>query len=580
MQIRRVKLLALTVALLVVGMSASVAWPARADDAKLDGTWKLVVLAFGDDEFAILKLSTQEGKTAAAVVDAQQMVLGKAQVKQTEQKGDNLKFTLNGPNGDMSFEGKLAQDGPGAGKVLGVFHFRGEPFPARLEKTTDAKVAPFKQGPLIAKFIAAQGERDPKSKIKKLEELIQENHGAPSNHLLYSAALGAAEAAGLDALKVGDMIKQWSDQAKPYGDIWFQEVRLKALKAIGASKSFAKLTVALAQDADKTISEQAIEKKAEVVGLLAKSARLAGMADLAAEADARQAKLDLKLDEAYHQKVPPFKPTPFAGRKNPQANRVVLMELFTGAECPPCVAADVAFDAALQAYKSTDFIGLQYHLHIPGPDPLTNQDSVARQQYYADKVRGTPSTFFNGHSDAGGGGPMAASEGKFTEYRKIIDETLGSATKAQIDLSATRTGDQVSIVASARVPENGTKAKSSGDEKEQAKQFLRLALTESAVRYVGGNKLRFHHHVVRALPGGAKGKELVGGAGKVEVTLKIADLKRDLETYLSDFTKSAAFSHPLPDIKLDDLAVVAFIQDDGDQSVVHAASVPVKENRP
>ena len=72
-----------------------------------------------------------------------------------------------------------------------------------------------------------------------------------------------------------------------------------------------------------------------MVGFLAKTARLAGMADLAAEADARQAKLEVQLDEDYHHKVPPFKPTAYAGRKNPQGNRVVLMEIFTGAECPP-----------------------------------------------------------------------------------------------------------------------------------------------------------------------------------------------------------------------------------------------------
>ena len=64
MRIRRVNLPALAVALLVMGMSTSVTWPVRADDAKVDGTWKLVVLAFGDDEFALIKLSPQDGKTS------------------------------------------------------------------------------------------------------------------------------------------------------------------------------------------------------------------------------------------------------------------------------------------------------------------------------------------------------------------------------------------------------------------------------------------------------------------------------------------------------------------------------------
>ena len=114
------------------------------------------------------------------------------------------------------------------------------------------------------------------------------------------------------------------------------------------------------------------------------------------------------------------------------------MELFTGAQCPPCVAADVAFDALLTTYKPAEFIGLQYHLHIPGPDPLTNRDSVARENYYGSEVQGTPSTFFNGHSEAGGGGSMANSEAKYAAYRTIIDKALETKTVAKIALSATR----------------------------------------------------------------------------------------------------------------------------------------------
>ena len=81
---------------------------------------------------------------------------------------------------------------------------------------------------------------------------------------------------------------------------------------------------------------------------------------------------------------------------------------------------------SLTTYKPAEFIGLQYHLHIPGPDPLTNNDSSARQKYYGSEVRGTPSTFFNGQSEAGGGGPMGNSEAKYDEYRKIIDKSLES----------------------------------------------------------------------------------------------------------------------------------------------------------
>ncbi len=203
---------------------------------------------------------------------------------------------------------------------------------------------------------------------------------------------------------------------------------------------------------------------------------------------------------------------------------------------------------------------------------------MARQEYYGSDVRGTPSTFFNGHSEAGGGGPMANSAGKYTQYRGIIDKALESARGATIDLSATRAGDQIKIAASARIAENGgEKSKEGGD---KSRPVLRLALTEESIHYVGSNKLRFHHHVVRALPGGADGKELKDGTGKFDVTIDLADLKRNLASYLSDYAKTRAFPTTTPEIKFENLAVVAFVQDDSDKRVLQAVTVPVESARP
>ncbi len=568
-------------ALLVAGATAGTARTLRADDAKLDGTWKLVVLAFGDDDFAIVKLSERDAKLTGTVVDAQQMLLGKPDVKVAERKGDDVTVGLGSPTGQTVFKGKMAKDGANAGKILGIIQFQGRVFPARLETTTGTKVGQLGQSPLVAKFSEAMGEKDARAKIKKLEELIKGNHGAPNSQLLYGALLGLAEDAGLEHDRVAGVIETWTKEAKLYGDQWAKEVRMNALKAIGTSKKFAKLGVELAKEADQAASDDDVEQKAAVVELLAVAARNAGMADVAKDAEARRAALDAKLDEEYHKKVPPFKPASYAGRKASSGSQVVLMELFTGAQCPPCVAADVAFDALLQTYKPVEFIGLQYHLHIPGPDPLTNNDSEARQKYYESNFQGTPTTFFNGHGEAGGGGPMGNSEMKYKEYREIIEKILETPKTAAITASATRAGDQIKIVASAQVNDkpNGQPARAK-DKSEKSKQMLRLALTEESVSYVGGNKLRFHHHVVRALPGGATGKELKGGEGKVEVTLNLADLKRDLESYLSEHTKKGAFPKPLPEIKLHDLAVVAFVQDDADQTVLNAVSVPIREATP
>jgi hypothetical protein len=580
MRVRGIHLAALALVLILIGIGVIALRSVRAGVIDLDGSWKLVALAFGDDEFAIVEFIRENGATIASAVDTQRKVLGNAQLKQMEARGDNLTITLTGPDvGDTVFRGKLAKDGPNAGKFIGDVNLRGDIYPASLAKTSDVVVAPLKKNPLEPKIRAAMRETDPRSRIKRLEELIEDNQGRPNSQILYSLLLSEAEAAGLEGEKVVEVIKRWSQEAKPYGDAWLNDVRFRALAAIGTSKSFAKLAVELAQEVDKSMSDEALEKKNVVVRLLARAARHTGMEELAKDAEARHAKLEGRLDEKYLKIVPPFKPAVYPARKDPKANQVVLMELFTGAECPPCVAADVAFDALLATYKPAEFIGLQYHLPIPGPDPLTNDDAEQRQNYYAMVIQGTPSTLLNGKFEAGGGGSLADSELKYGEYRQIIDRILETTKNAEITLSATRSGDQIKIVASAQVVE-GAGSVSKGQVGEKSQPVLRVALTEESIRYVGGNQIRFHHHVVRAFPGGAKGKELTAGTGKVEVTLDLGDLKSQIEAYLRDFAKTSSVRNPLPAGKLEDLAVVAFVQDDSDRSVLGAVSVPVRQIKP
>jgi hypothetical protein len=555
----------------------------------LGGTWKLVVLAFGEDEFAVVKIDPKEGAPKGTVAAAQAQVLGDGSGLKVDPlviRGDSLTVGLKGPAGVNVFHGKLAKDGPQAGKVLGNFMFRGEIYPARLERTKTETVSQLKQGPLVASYVGIAGDRDPKSKINKAHEAIAKIPGNPTSHLFYSELLGAAEAGGLGAAEVGAIVDRWTKEAEPYGEGWANAVRLKALKALGNSKPYAAQALKLAQQADQALGADAsVETKAATVSMLAHAARLAGNNDLAAEAEARSAKLESQLDEEYHKKVPPFTPAKYEGRKKANADRVVVMELFTGAQCPPCVAADVGYDALLKTYGHKELIGLQYHLHIPGPDPMTNNDSQGRQKYYADAVRGTPSTFFNGRSEAGGGGPMQFSENKYNEYRQIIDPQLEASKDAAIELTAALHGDQLEIQAQATVdrkplakgdePKAGANSKDSKGESRPGPR-LRLALTEEAVRYIGGNKLRFHHHVVRAFPGGVEGKDLSSGSGQVRAKLNLADLRRELEQKNSEDAKQRPFPNPLPEIGLKDLSVVAFVQDDADKAILHAVSVPVK----
>ena len=96
----------------------------RADEAGIDlaGMWKLVVLAFGDDEFAVIRVDRNDGKDRAFVVNTQASVLGLADnlnVESLVNEGGTISFTLKGSSVSSKFRGKLAGEGPSAGQVLG-----------------------------------------------------------------------------------------------------------------------------------------------------------------------------------------------------------------------------------------------------------------------------------------------------------------------------------------------------------------------------------------------------------------------------------------------------------------------------
>jgi hypothetical protein len=570
---RRISAFVLTLSLASVGLMPSKpiqASPAESPD--INGSWKLVIIPQADIEFAIFDVKVADGKINGKV-DAAYPALGQVKAVEGTVAGDKVTIELVAQGDPTSFRGILDKEGKTA---KGSIRFRGGIYAGRIERTDAKTLATTRPQPpaMAQKLMATQTIADPKERVAKLRELIGQNPDNLMNAVAYTQILSMAEAAGLNAEDVGKLVGKWVDEAKAYGPEWMAETQSQAVKALLGKKTYAALATEMAQAADKALPPDAsTELRSSMANMLASSAKLAGKDAIAAEAEGRAKGYDAKLDAEYHEKVPPFKPETFAGRSDGKANRVVLMEIFTGAECPPCVAADVAFDALLKTYKPTEFIGLQYHLHIPGPDPLTNTDTVARQGYYGSEIGGTPSTFFNGVVLPGGGGPMARSEIKYKEYRTATDSQLSKEKLADIKVTATRTSDEVKITATAKVD---------GASKD-AKPRLRLVLVEESVRYPGGNKLRFHENVVRAFPGGVEGKELEKGEGSIETTVKLADLRKAQDAYLAAYPTSPrgrAFPNPIPPMELNDLAVVALVQDDADHAIWHAVQVEVKNQNP
>ncbi|SIO59156.1 hypothetical protein SAMN05444166_5945 [Singulisphaera sp. GP187] len=459
---------------------------ADADAPDVAGAWKLVIMQFGEDEFAIFDVKATDGNLAGAVTSAQSM-LGPIKKAEGTVKGDQITIRFPEAGEPLVFDGVLDK---ARTKGLGNIQFRGRGYPGRIEKTEAKKVANLANSPIRQKVAQVQEVKDPKERTAKVLELIKENAGHPANAAAYELLLSGADAAGLGPDEVRAQVEKWSDEAKPYGAEWTGEVQSRALKALQGKKDYAALATELGQAAVKALpADASLELRGNLVALLARSARLAGKEEIAAEAESRIKEIDTKLDAEYHEKVPPFKPETYAGRPDGKGTRVVLMEIFTGAECPPCVAADVAFDALLKTYKPSEFIGLQHHLHIPGPDPLTSPDTIARQTYYGTEVRGTPSTFFNGKSQSGGGGSMAGAEGKYKDYRKVIEPALDAEKRCEIKLTATRAGDEIKIDAQATCTPAAPKADGADDKDKDAakepKPKLRLVLVEESVRYPG-----------------------------------------------------------------------------------------------
>jgi hypothetical protein len=467
----------------------------------------------------------------------------------------------------------------------------------------------------------AEAVKEAQTELPKLYREVIEKHADSSAAVL--AAQTLLRQAGrdkIDAAEAGRLAAVILKGAAPYGPRYEKEVTVQVAEMLGSQAPFAALALEYAQRAEKGLTAQdSVRQQIRVLGVLAAAQKKAGQAAAAVQTTARQGQLELdqalaaekaltekdtpenranvlstlaaalrktgktddaarteatlakindELDRDYLAKMPPFKPTTFEGRKA-QSDRVAVMELFTGAECPPCVAADLAFDALLKTYKPSDVVLIQYHMHIPGPDPMTNPATEARWAYYREKfegqVGGVPSSLFNGKPQGGGGGGAPQSQAKYKQYRGIIDELLEKPSAASVTVGASQLNDTITVQADViKLAAPGENVK------------LRLLLVEETIRFVGGNRIRFHHQVVRAMPGGFEGKALTEKETRHTATIKLGDLREELTKYLDTY---AAEQRPFPradrPMAFKNLKVIALVQDDKTGEIFQAAQADV-----
>ena len=245
-----------------------------------------------------------------------------------------------------------------------------------------------------------------------------------------------------------------------------------------------------------------------------------------------------------------------------KGNRVSLIELFTGASCPPCVAADLATGVIESAFPQSKVIVLRYHQHIPAPDPLTNTDSEARFILY--NHGGTPSTNVNGQAVQGVAGGIEQVESSYNQLLEALIPALSENTDVKIELSASAKDGNLVLKANA----TGIK---------DIKEPLRLVavLAEEELMFEAPNGINIHDMIVRSMLSEPNGFPAVDGKLALDKTIPLSEFKGRLTDYLSAFEEKSGANFTGAPLGLEHLEFVVFVQGELSKDVFQVASVPV-----
>jgi hypothetical protein len=237
-----------------------------------------------------------------------------------------------------------------------------------------------------------------------------------------------------------------------------------------------------------------------------------------------------------------------------QSQRLVLIEEFTQASCPPCAERNPAFNKLLFA-NPTKVSFIKYQTSWPGKDPMNAQNKAeiaVRASYtHADKV-GVPFAINDGLSVKGGTFPEGDPEG-LTQAKINAEYAVPSSFDMKLQYLFNAAKDSIFITCKITCTKEIT----------LTTPKLHVAMIEKNITFAtapGTNGEKVFEHVMRKMYPNADGTALVTQwvLGKTETfTFKAA-----IPTYI---------------YKKEEIAMIAWIQDDQDQNVKQSAYSPITD---
>ncbi len=365
--------------------------------------------------------------------------------------------------------------------------------------------------------------------------LVEDYINYKKNYAIVKAADGKYKLALKELSKVETLVAPWnSDYWLTLGNVYYKlNKKNEALNAY-INGLIASDNPLLLEYAKKLSSDKEIQNKIE--------------------------KMKIQLSSVKHDK--------FKSAENQEGN-VVLAELFTGAECNPCIAADRAFEELAEYFPRSALAVLEYHVHIPGPDPLTNPDTFKRYSWYGGNF-GTPTIFFEGTEKITGGGPKYITANRFNVYKYIVNKYLNKKPEIKITGNVKLDMDTVSITVALK-----------SSTITNLDPMLHIVLAEKSVKYTGANGIENNIFVVRDLVGEPSGTKLTSRNEIISRKVNINNLKKNITSYLKDPTADASWRAPsfhgwrksindLNKIDIKNLAVIVWVQDANTKEVLQA----------